>query len=98
MDEVIATKLVGVAVYDDKSHRFGDLAWFDSSEAAIRAFGDVVMDRRTELGRHPEDYKLVHLANYDKYHGSVDGLNSVVVLASGFDFPNYAPKEDTEVK
>ena len=84
MDE--AVKKIVITTYDKKAHRYGELYCFNSKEEAIRAFGDGISQSGSQMNRHPEDYQLVHLADFDFVHGVVVGSSERVVLADGFDF------------
>lgn len=79
------------AVFDKKAETFGELVSFDSEQAAVRAFGDVLADTRTMIGRHPEDYKLVKLGEFDHLGGVVSGCDAFL-LCDGFSFQ----REDTK--
>lgn len=81
------------AVYDKKAESFGELVTFDSDAAAVRAFGDILADNRTMVGRHPEDYQLVRLGYFDHLHGSVSACDSFV-LSDGFSFGGSNKHED----
>lgn len=55
----------------------------------VRYFHEVLADEKTDLGKHPEDYNLVHIGTQDTDTGTISGLyddNGVVrieVIATG---------------
>lgn len=46
---------------------------------AMRGFGDAVMNKESEFGKHPEDYALYKIGDYDTVTGVVTGCQPVVV-------------------
>lgn len=61
------------AVLDAKISDF-HLAIFDiKDEGAIRQFADAVNDKQTKWNRHPEDYSLWHIGEFDTTKGLLSG-------------------------
>lgn len=58
-------------IYDSavKAHRHQ--MFFETSEAAIRAFGVAVNDEKTEFCLHPADFTLFEVAELDRSTGKV---------------------------
>lgn len=42
--------------------------------AAVRAFTDGINDNSTPMNKHPEDYELYHVGEYDDQLGLVTGI------------------------
>lgn len=57
------------SVYDSKAGFFGIPVFFRSKGEAVRAFTDLSCDEKTEVGKHPEDFTLFHLAEFDSETG-----------------------------
>lgn len=58
------------AVYDSKAEAYMSPFFMQSKGQAIRAFGNSASDLTTDLGRHPEDFTLFHLGEYDDSNAS----------------------------
>ena len=60
------------AVYDSKGESYTP-PFFDHAEGrAIRTFADCCNDTNHQFGKHPEDYTLFNLGEYDDNTGSID--------------------------
>lgn len=75
------------AILDAKVKEF-HLAVFDlQHEGAIRQFSDVVQDSQTKWNKHPEDYSLWYVGDFDTEKGKMDGVipenlvNAVAVMS-----------------
>lgn len=75
------------AVLDAKIADF-HLAIFDiKDEGAIRQFADAVNDKQTKWNRHPEDYSLWYVGEFDTSKGSLKGdvpqnlVNAVAIMS-----------------
>lgn len=76
------------AVFDNKADLYMTPFFFPANGQAIRAFSDLANDSNTVVGRHPEDYKLVVLGEFDD--GNAEFYPSGVVslgFASDFVVP-----------
>jgi hypothetical protein len=56
-------------VYDEKSNAYLQPFFLDTKGQAIRAITDCVNDIGHAFGRHPSDYTLFHLGEYDDSTG-----------------------------
>lgn len=77
------------AVLDAKVSDF-HLAIFDiKDEGAMRQFSDAVNDKQTKWNKHPEDYSLWYVGEFDTTKGQISGeipvnlVNATAVLALG---------------
>jgi len=59
------------AVYDVKANAFNAPIALLSKAAAIRSFTDAVTDKSTPFGRHPEDYSLFLVGEWDELTGTI---------------------------
>lgn len=57
------------AVYDVKSDVYAAPFFMPAKGMAIRAFTDLANNLDTYVGRHPNDYKLVYLGEFDDNSG-----------------------------
>lgn len=74
----MATHVV-VAVRDSAVRAFQRPWTAPTLEAALRAFYDEVRRPESELGRHPEDYELWKLAEWDEESGGFGALEPTMV-------------------
>lgn len=64
---------------------------FANTDTAVRSFGDMIHTQRdTMLAAHPEDFMLLHIADYDSDCGCITAftLPEFKVLANGSEFKN----------
>lgn len=62
-------KLKAFSVFDVKVDAYKQPFFLPTNGAAVRAFADAVNDEKTEVSRHPEDYKLICLGEFDDETG-----------------------------
>lgn len=67
------------AVYDSKSQSYTPPYFQHRTEMAIRTFADCCNDNGHTFGKHPEDYTLYNLGEYDDAIGTIsqDKITSV---------------------
>ncbi len=80
--------LILVSVVDTVAEKFGALVQIDNEKAAVRAFRDMVRDKRSVIGQHPSDFELVRIGYFnpstgDIYSAQRDGKPEVII--TGFD-------------
>lgn len=61
-----------IAVYDIKAQIYGKPVCAQSHASAIRSFGDAVNDQNTEYNKHPEDFILFAIGQYDDSTGNFE--------------------------
>lgn len=67
-----------VAVLDTKTEVFGPVSVVRTISEAERLFFDALSDSETLMGKHPEDFKLFVLGQFDQITGSIDpGLSLI---------------------
>lgn len=73
---------------DAKAEAWHTPLFFQSDAQAIRSFGDAVNGREpdNELARHPEDYTLFAVADWDPDTGTVEPLVQPLSLGVGSNF------------
>lgn len=77
-----------VAVYDAKLNLFKAPYPATTKGEAIRDFGDHARDEKSKLNKHPEDFTLFHVADWDEDSGQYTNLTAPVALASALEFKN----------
>ena len=73
-------KQIVFTVYDVKAKLHLQPFFMRSIPEAVRAFGDLANDEGHQFGKHPEDYTLVQIGDYDETSGLIDPLKEPVVL------------------
>lgn len=69
------------AVYDSKALCYGVPFFMPSVGAAVRAFGDLACDPQSSVSKHPTDYILFEVG---EFNDSTAGLVSIVARNLGF--------------
>jgi len=59
-----------IAIFDSKAKVFSNPMFFPSVPVAVRSFTDAVREPDSQYRKHPEDYSLWHLGEFD----DVDGI------------------------
>lgn len=65
-------KLKVFAVYDSKLEAYARPFFMQTQGQALRGFMDVVNDPQTEISKHPEDFTLFYLADYNEDSGKFE--------------------------
>lgn len=75
-------------VRDGKAQAFLQPFFSNAVGSAIRAFDDVVNDKSSgnQIAKHPEDYMLYELADFDDNSGEFISRDPIKLLGSGRDF------------
>lgn len=71
-------KLQIFAVFDKKSIAYSSPTFFHQKGQAIRAFEDAVNDSQSIFHRHPEDFSLFHIGEWDDRSGVITPLQNPV--------------------
>lgn len=79
-------KLKIYAIYDSKVEAFMQPFFMQSKGAAIRAFTDLANDPSTTVGKHPEDYTLFELSDWDDSSAKFDPLSTPQSIGVGVEF------------
>lgn len=73
-----------VSVFDRAISTFGRPVFVPHTGAAMRSFMDEVSGAKdSELGKHPEDYDLMHLGSFDDQVGRFHQLEVPKLLVAG---------------
>ena len=60
------------SVYDAKSEAYLPPFYMQTRGQAVRAISDCANDKDHNFGRHPKDYTLFEMGEFDDTHGSFD--------------------------
>lgn len=75
-------KLQAFSIYDTAAKAFNRPFFQNTKGQAIRGFSDAVNDESTELWKHPEDYILFELGEFDDSDGSFLPMNPTKVVTA----------------
>jgi len=79
-------KLNVYSIRDIKAEIYGNPFYMSQDGQALRAFGDLVGDEKTSISKHPEDYQLFKLAEYDDVSGKHIALDAPKYMSQGSDW------------
>lgn len=74
------------AIHDVKAQCFGNPFFLSHNGIALREFSDLSNDPQSRINKHPEDYKLYNLGEYDDNSGAFTSLSQPKFLANATDF------------
>jgi len=57
------------SIYDNKALIYNPPYFAGTDGAALRSFQEVANDMNTSIGRHPGDYSLWYVGDFDDLHG-----------------------------
>lgn len=79
-------KLKVFSVYDEKAESFGQPFFFAARGMAVRAFIDLANDGRSTVSKHPVDFHLYEIGEYDDSTGRFDSYVNHVALGRAREF------------
>lgn len=86
------------SIYDTKAEFFSPPFFMVSNGEAVRAFKDLANDTNTSIGRHPSDFRLMCLGEFDNLSGSFnDSSEKMASLGYASDYVN-SPSGVTPIK
>lgn len=74
------------ALNDSKLGEFGQPFFFQAPGQAVRFLQDLVVDNKTTISQHPDDFRLYYLGTYDPTTGLFTSLGAPEYLAKASDF------------
>ena len=83
------------SVYDSKAEVFLPPFYFQNKGEALRAFSDTIQDSNTSLAKHPEDFSLFELGEFDNSNAKYTSLQAPVSLGLAVEF---LKSSDAQVK
>lgn len=73
-------KLQIFSVYDKKAVAYGNPFYYHQKGQAIRGFEDAVNEPTSPFGKHPEDFALFHIGEWDDTTGVITPLKNPVPI------------------
>lgn len=64
-------KIAIFSVYDSKTKIFGQPNFLINKGAAIRAWSEAANDKQSNIGKHPADYTMFYIADWDDETGTI---------------------------
>lgn len=71
-------QLKAFAIFDKKAIAYRFPHFYHQVGQAIRAFEDAVNDPQTEFAKHPSDFVLCQIGEFDDQSGIITGLKSPI--------------------
>lgn len=78
------------AVYDLKMNLFMSPYCGRNVDSGIRSFGDMVANPQAPFSKHPEDYVLYVVGEFDVEKGIVTAVSPIHVVSKALDFVRMA--------
>lgn len=67
-------------IHDVKAEAWMTPMFFQSNGQAVRSFGDAVRDSSSDFGKHPEDYHLYIVGEFNPQTGELVGMPPVHLI------------------
>jgi hypothetical protein len=84
------------SVYDVKAGFYGQPFFSPNKETALRSFGDACKDEKSMVHKHPSDFVLFEVGEFDDIIGEVSSFKPVN-LGSGISFKGVEVHVDYEL-
>ena len=79
-------KLKIFSIFDAKAEAFNTPFFFNMTGQATRAFQDLVADPQSAISKHPEDYTLFEIGEFDTDTANVTPLPTPHSLGLGIEY------------
>lgn len=73
------------SVYDQRASVYLPPMYMQNKGFALRSFEDAINDQSHQFARHPGDYTLVHLGEFDDCSGKFSLLDMPNILINGLE-------------
>ena len=80
------------AVYDSVAKAHMMPMYFHNHAQAERSFSDAINDEGSNFNKHPEDYVLTHIGNWDDESGKIEPIEVLETMGTGV---KYLRNRDT---
>lgn len=74
------------SIFDVKGKCFGQPFFMAHNGIALRSFSDLIQDKNTTICKHPEDFKLYLIGEYDDNSGALCSKPQPEFMANATDF------------
>lgn len=75
-----------VSIFDRAAEVFNAPAFFTAIGVAVRNFADQCNESNSMPNKHPDDYVMYHLGNYDDETGQFENFEKPIKLGSAKDY------------
>lgn len=89
-------KLKIFTVYDSKMEAYMMPFFLQTRGAAIRAWMDSVNDLNTQFNKHPGDFTLFEIGEYDDETGNVSNYDAKVSIGTALEYKNKTDLQQLE--
>ena len=76
------------AIHDSKAQAHFPPFYLPTKAMAVRAFADMANDPTNNVGKHPEDYTLFHIGEYDDNTGVIEPLSPTTAINKAVNLVN----------
>jgi len=76
------------SVYDTKVEAYLQPFFMQTKAAAIRAWADAISDPNTQFNKHPNDFTLYELGQYDDQSGIITNYDVKIHLGNASEYKN----------
>ena len=84
-------KIMIYSVYDIKTKVFGQPNFMLNKGAALRAWQDAANDQQSNIGKHPADYTMFEIGEWDDETGQVKMHPTKINLGTALEFKRNEP-------
>jgi len=74
------------SIYDDKAQVYSNPFFMPHVGMATRAFADLVIDGQSNISKHPSDFKLYQIGEFDDVSGEVISSNKPIFINAAIEF------------
>lgn len=85
-------------IFDDKAQYFNTPFFTTNQNIAIRDFSDIINSSGTVAGRHPEDFRLYSLGDFDDETGKFTQLDIPLLICTGTQLIKPEPSLDQPLR
>lgn len=86
-------KLLMFVIYDSKVDAYLHPMFFRSVGEAMRAFGDSANDQSTQFAKHPADFTLFHIGDFEEKSGTLIQMEAKANLGTALQLQRQTPSE-----
>lgn len=79
-------KINQFSIHDTKAGAYLPPFNLPTTEMAIRTFTDTINDENHPFNKHPEDYTLFQISEFDDENGTITPLQTKKPIGNGLDF------------
>jgi hypothetical protein len=76
-------------IHDAKAGYSMNPITFRSNGEALRSFEQVVKDPKSQFNATPSDFSLIEIATFDPDNGSIEPLDTPVILVNAAEFSDH---------